>query len=207
MVGTVQLTAAVAAVAGVASAVSPMQLADPHCDQFVYGESCQAFTSRFGLSQQAFLNLNPNLNPTTGCNNLPASWYCVRIRAPGAPISTPWPPSSSMFGNCAKFAAGFKTSGSCWDIAKAFGLSQTEWRWLNPDVPFMDGWKCFDLKNDHYCVELKQDTPPAIVTSTTSTTSTTMTTTAKPRTTTKKPKMTKTKRKITSTRRPRLHKD
>ncbi|KAI8723959.1 hypothetical protein NCS52_00252700 [Fusarium sp. LHS14.1] len=202
MVGIVQLTGVIAAIAGAASAVSPLTLAHPQCDQFVYGESCQAFTSRFGLSQQAFLNLNPNLNPTTGCNQLPASWYCVRTRAPGAPISTPSPASTAMFGNCAKFAAGFKTQGgSCWDIAAAFELSQSDWRYLNPDVPSWDGWKCFSLINDHYCVELKQETPPPPITSTSTTT------TARPATTTTKPKTTTTKRRTTSTRRPRFHKD
>ncbi|KAJ4160485.1 hypothetical protein NW754_003605 [Fusarium falciforme] len=194
MVGIVQLTVAVAAVAGVASAATPIELSHPHCDQFVYGQRCQEFTSTFGLSQQAFLNMNPSINPSN-CNQLPASWYCVRTRAPGAPISTPSPSSGTFFNNCAKFALGFPTPGTCWNIATAFGLSWADWNHLHPDSHFGDSWRCDLLRNVYWCVELIQDTPPPPIT----------TTAAAPSTT--KPKTTTTKRKTTSTRRPRLHKD
>ncbi|RSL56462.1 hypothetical protein CEP53_006778 [Fusarium sp. AF-6] len=190
MVGIVQLIAAVAAVAGVASAATPIELSHPHCDQFVFGQTCQEFTSTFGLSQQAFLNMNPSINPAS-CNQLPASWYCVRTRAPGAPISTPTPTSGSFFNNCAKFAMGFPNPGTCGNIAAAFGLSFSEWTTRNPDTHFGLHWRCELLRDVYWCVELIQDTPPPPITSTTTT----------------KPKTTTTKRKTTSTRRPRLHKD
>ncbi|KAI8687347.1 hypothetical protein NCS56_00307200 [Fusarium sp. Ph1] len=196
MVGIVQLTAAVSAAAGVAYAATPIELSHPHCDQFVYGQSCQEFTSTFGLSQQAFLNMNPSINPTS-CNQLLGSWYCVRTRARGAPISTPTPTSGSFFDNCAKFAMGFPTPGTCGKIADAFGLSHSDWIHVNPDTHFGLAWRCELLRNVYWCVELIQDTPlpPPRIT----------TTTAAPSTT--KPKTTTTKRKTTSTRRPRLHKD
>lgn len=191
-----QLTAAVGAVAGVASAATPVELSHPHCYQFVYGKTCQEFTSTYGLSQQAFLDMNPSINPSS-CNQLPASWYCIKTRAPGAPISTPSLNSGSFFGNCAKFAMGFPTPGTCWSIANAFGLSSSDWFHVNPDTHFGLGWRCELLRDVFWCVELIQDTPPPPPP--------TITTTAAPSTT--KPKTTTTKPKTTSTRRPRLHKD
>ncbi|RSL43583.1 hypothetical protein CEP54_015029 [Fusarium duplospermum] len=203
MVGIVQLATATAAVAGVASAATPIELSHPHCDQFVYGQTCQEFTSTFGLSQQTFLNMNPSINPAS-CNQLPASYYCVRTRAPGAPISTPTPTSGTFFPNCAKFAMGWPNPGTCGSMMDAFGLSFSDWKHRNPEYSFSLGWMC-DLRREVYwCVELIQDTPPPPITSTTTTAAAS---TTKPKTTTTKRKTTKTKRKTTSTRRPRLHKD
>ncbi|KAM0426728.1 hypothetical protein ACHAPT_008044 [Fusarium lateritium] len=190
MVGLVQLTAAIAAITGVVSAEpSVIERSHPLCDQFDLGQTCQGIASKAGISLQTFLNLNPSLNPATDCDSVPGLWWCIRTRAPGAPISTPTPASQGMFPDCAKFARGAGIGGSCYDMVPDFKILPEHWSIWNPAYNYNDFWSCvYGMPPGRwFCVAAMESwTPPP--TTSTRPTSTIKTTTKPKATSTKRPK-------------------